>query len=460
MLTREQYLDSLRDGRRVYVRGQLVDDVATHPALAAPAMWIADGYERHYDATPGAHHPMYEVPRSIEGLRRRMEVVAESDVTAGLSSAALAILTAAPQLDTIDPVLADRARAFFEQCRDNDLRIAELITDAKGDRSLPPSKQDDPDLYTRVVGRDEHGVYVSGAKFHISAGPLVHELLVMPTKRMKPGEEEYAIACAIPVNAPGVTIVSRGYEPDPAHSGDFPISSRYTMPDGLVILDEVYVPNDRVFLDGVVEQSAALAHALGLWERLSGCAAMAHHGDLLAGAAQLIADANGVAGFSHIKDKIAQMAIYATLVRGGLEAAILNSERTPDGMLYPSELYTNAAKYYAASEFTVMVRNLHDIAGGSVVTAPTLADFESPDLNEALSKYLRTRDGVDAEYRLRLFHAIRDFSADTLGGWFLLSWLQSGGGLFAQRTVTSKHYDIDRAKAAFLELSGLNGGRA
>jgi 4-hydroxybutyryl-CoA dehydratase / vinylacetyl-CoA-Delta-isomerase len=452
MKTADDYLASLRDGRRVFVKGRRVDDVTAEPGLKEAAAWIAEGYSRFWSGDPDAHSPVYDFPRSPEDLRARVGVVADGDVTVGLAGAALALLTAAEALAQANPDYATRARAFFEHCRDNDLRLAELITDAKGNRALSPSKQDDPDLYLRVVDRDAGGIYITGAKFHISAGPLVHELLVMPTKRMRPGEEEYAVACAVPANAPGVTMIATTYQPQGDDVRHYPVSARYTMPDAIVIFDRVHVPWDRVFLDGEVEHSAVLAHSLGLWERLAGCADMAHHGDLLAGAAQLIAEANGVDKITHIKDKIAEMAIYATIVRAGLEAAITNGSKTADGMLYPSELYTNAAKYYAASQFVVMVRNLHDIAGGTVITAPTMADFDAEELHGYLSKYLRTKEGTDARYRLRLFHAIRDFSADSLGGWYMLSWLQSGGGLFAQRTVTAKHYDIEHAKSEFLAL--------
>jgi 4-hydroxybutyryl-CoA dehydratase/vinylacetyl-CoA-Delta-isomerase len=102
-----------------------------------------------------------------------------------------------------------------------------------------------------------------------------------------------------------------------------------------------------------------------------------------------------------------------------------------------------------------MVRHLHDIAGGAVLTSPTLADLENPETGPYVEKYMRTMPGVDAGDRLRLFHAIRDLTADALGGWHLVTNLQSGGGLFAQRIVTRKHYDMHRAKALARHAAGL-----
>jgi len=143
------------------------------------------------------------------------------------------------------------------------------------------------------------------------------------------------------------------------------------------------------------------------------------------------------------------------MIRGSFEAAISNSTFTREGYISPDELFTNAAKYYAAAQFAVMVRHLHDIAGGAVLTAPTLADLENPDTGKYVEKYLRTKVGVDADYRLRLFHAIRDYTADQYGGWQLVTTLQAGGGLFAQQLVAKAHYDMNHAKELARGVAGL-----
>ena len=370
----------------------------------------------------------------------------------------MALLSVAPTLSEGDAAAGERIHAWFDDCADRDVRFAELITDAKGDRTLSPSKQDDPDLYVRVVDRDRNGVVIRGAKFHITAGPLVHELVVLPTKRMRAGEEEYAIACAVPADTPGVTQIVSSHHARHGHERDKPVSVAVALPDSMVVFDDVYVPFERVFLDGDVARSAVVAHSLGLWERLSGVAHMAHLGDQLAGLAQLIAEANGTAGIAHIKDKIADIVVYATMTRACLEAALANVDTQPDGMLVPSELYTNAGKLHAASGYAQMVRHLHDIAGGTVVTAPSFADLDNPETAPFVTKYLRGAAGISAEHRLALFHTIHNMTADEWGGREAVSWLQSGGGLFAQRTVTRNHYDMDGAKQLGLDLARLARG--
>jgi 4-hydroxybutyryl-CoA dehydratase/vinylacetyl-CoA-Delta-isomerase len=182
---------------------------------------------------------------------------------------------------------------------------------------------------------------------------------------------------------------------------------------------------------------------------------MADGADVMVGLAQLIAEANGLAGQAHIKEKISEMIIHATVVRACYEAAIAHSAVGPFGAAFPNELYTNAGKYTGAAAYNTMVRHLHDIAGGAVVTAPSIADLENAEVGHLARKYMSTMDGVDGEYRTRLFHAIRDLTADSYGGWHLVTNLQSGGGLFAQRIVARKHFDMNRAKRLGREAAGL-----
>lgn len=452
MKTGAQYRQSLHDGRLLYADGELVEpaDLAAHPQFAAAVATVAAGYDRHYQPGADARGPYFTIPTTGDQLRGTLDDLLTWDmVTVTTSQGLLALLTAAARMRESLPENAARVEDYFRYCMDNDLRCVQAITDAKGDRNLRPSKQDDPDLYTRIVERRADGIVIRGAKLHISSAAICHELVVMPTKNMKPGEEDWAVACGVPVNAPGVRIVNTNYAPRDREE-DFPISREHNMPEGFIIFDDVFVPNERVFLVGETEHSATFAHALGLWERLGGTAHLAEQADIMVGLAELISQANGTERISHIREKIAEMVIYATLVHAGLEAAISNAELSPEGWLFPSELYTNAAKHYGAAEHSRMIRNLHDIGGGAIVTAPSIADLANETVGPDLAKYMRTKDGIDGEYRTRLFHAIRDLTADAYGGWNLVTMLQSGGGLYAQRLVARKHYDMERAKAMAL----------
>ncbi|HZD24660.1 MAG TPA: 4-hydroxyphenylacetate 3-hydroxylase N-terminal domain-containing protein [Alphaproteobacteria bacterium] len=456
MMTGEDYLASLDDGRATFFEGERVDDIPRHAILGPAARVVAECYDRFHRPGPDAESPMMAVPRSAADLKARIPLLHQADLVAHVTyQSIMTAITAGGRIGGEHPQYNARIRAWVKTVQGGDLRVAECITDAKGDRSLPPGKQPDGDAYTRVVERRPDGVVIRGAKLHISGASLCHELLVIPTKAMKEGEGDYAIACAVPVNAPGVKIVNTSYAPRHDDLRSFPVSAHKHCPEGFVIFDDVFVPTERIFLDGETRHAAVFAHSLGLWERLGSLSFMADEADELVGFAQLIAEANGLQKVPHVREKISDMIIHATLIRATLEAAIANCDSGPDGEAFPNELYTNAGKYHGAANYNQIVRHLHDIGGGSTATAPAVADLENNEIGALVRKYMAGADGADGEYRMRLFHAIRDLTADAYGGWKLVTNLQAGGGLYAQRIVTRKHYDLDAAKQKALAVAGL-----
>ncbi|MCY3892280.1 MAG: hypothetical protein OXF65_03180 [Acidimicrobiaceae bacterium] len=456
MRTGQQYKESLADGRLTYFEGKQVDDLETHPILGQTVDATAAGYDRFYDPAPDATSPLMTVPRSADDLREMIPMLHSAGMMAHVTYTSIQTLkTAAGRMVDTKPDYIERMDAFIGEAQRDDVRITQCITDAKGDRSRPPARQDDLDSYVRVVDRQRDGVVIRGAKLHITGASFGHELLTIPTKAMKPGEEDWSIGCSVPVSAPGVKIINTTYAPRHEDPRAFPVSGEHHYPEGFVIFDDVFVPHERVFLDGETHYAAVFAHALGLWERLGGLSAFVEEADQLVGLAQLVAEANGTAGIGHVKEKISELIIHATLIRAALEAAIAHCSIGPEGAAFPNELYTNAGKFQAAANYSAMVRHLHDIAGGAVLTSPVPADFENPDVGALARKYMSTRHDVDGEYRARLMHTIRDLTADSYGGWKFVTNLQAGGGLYAQRIVTRKHYDLEAAKQKALAVAGL-----
>ena len=456
MLTGKEYKETLFDGRATFFEGQRVEDLPGHPLIGPAVDTVADRYDWLAERSVDGVSPLNSIPTNPEELRDKVHLVHEAGMMAHVTyTSIMTLATAAGRMTETAPQYLEPMQAFIDEAHRRDIRITQCITDAKGDRSRPPGKQDDPDAYVHVVDRQSDGVVVRGAKLHITGASLGHELMTIPTKAMKAGEEDYAIACMIPVNAPGVKIINTTYAPRHDDVRDFPVSGITSSPEGFVIFEDVFVPNDRIFLNGEVSQASTFAHSLGLWERLGGLSGMADGADVLVGLAQLIAEANGLGGEAHIKEKISEMIIHATVVRACLEAAIQHSQTGPFGAAFPDELYTTAGKYTGAANYNLMVRHLHDIAGGSVVTAPSRADLDNPETGYLVRKYMSTRTGVDGEYRTRLFHAIRDLTADAYGGWSLVTNIQAGGGLYAQRIVTRRHYDLDSARQKALAAAGL-----
>lgn len=457
MMTGEQYRQSLLDGRRCYIDGELIKDPGEHPLLRRAVDSVAGTYDRFYDPAPGAFHPMYTIPKSREDMDKRVAALGQSDITAGTTAACMALVEVAPELGKLRPHYRDRIYDFFEWCREHDVRCSEAITDAKGHRRKRPSQQDDPDAYVRVVDRQRDGIVIRGAKLHITGAPLVHEQVVLPTKSMKAGEEDYAVACSVPTNAEGLHIVNTTNAP---RGGDdlrhFPISARTNMPEGLLIFDDVFVPNERVFLDGEVAHAASLAHALGLWERSNAVAYSGSSADRLVGLAALLAEMNGAADRTDIRDLLSEMAIFATMCQAGWEAAMANATVNEDGTLSPASLFVSASKFYNAELHGKMVDILHDIAGTLLVEAPTMADLESGEVGADVRAHLAGGNGWSAEDRLRLLHYVRDLTADTYGGWIAVTESLAGGGQYAQRLVTLRHYDLNRAKALARRAAGID----
>jgi 4-hydroxybutyryl-CoA dehydratase / vinylacetyl-CoA-Delta-isomerase len=454
VLTGEEYRASLRDERQVQYGGRRIADVSREPAFQCAVDWTARGYTEHYDSRPGAVGPYFSIPRSIEELRAFETRLKGWDMaTISTSQGLLMAVTAAERIRGRYPIYAERAMEFFAESAQRDVRCAMAITDAKGNRRLGPGLQPDPDHYVRIVRVSAAGVIIRGAKMHITSAVNGHELIVMPTKRMKAGEEAWAFAGAVPANAPGVKMVATSVA-EADHDPDlYPYSSRYAVPEAMVIFDDVFVPNERVFLCGEVEHSGTWAHSLGTWERLGNLGHLTDIAHALVGFADLIAEANGLSRFAHVREKIGNMAIYATMLCAAVDAAIVNADFSVDGYVTPSELYTNAGKFYAAENFHLVMRDLHDIAGGAVLTAPSLKDLRNTDVGPYVEKYMRTMQGIGGEYRMRLFHAIRDYTADAYSGWLSFTILLGGGGLHAQRAVAMNHYDIDNARRLALDVA-------
>ena len=457
MLTGAQYKESLHDGRKTYFEGELIDDLPAHPLLGQTVDFTAKAYDQFYDPAPEAVSPLLGVPGSADDLRNLIPMLHEAGMMAHVTSTSIQTLkTAAGRMTDVKPDYIERIGAYIHEAQQGDVRITQCITDAKGDRSRPPAKQDDLDAYVRVVDRQRDGVVIRGAKLHITGASFGHDLLTIPTKAMKAGEEDWSIGCIVPVNAEGVKIVNTTYAPRHEDTRAFPVSGHYHYPEGFVIFDDVFVPHERIFLDGETAFAAVFAHSLGLWERLGGLSAFVEEADQLVGLAQLVAEANGTAGISHVKEKISEMIIHATLIRSSLEAAIANCQVSDDGAAFPNELYVNAGKFHAAANYNLMVRHLHDIAGGAVLTTPAPADFENPDVGGLLQKYMSAGNETDGDYRAALMYAIRDLTADAYGGWKAVTNIQAGGGLYAQRIVTRRHYDLDGAKRKALAVAGMS----
>ena len=432
MLSPEDYRQSIRDGRASYLEGRRIQDPVTHPLLRVSVDWVASTYERTCSAAPGARNPIFDQPATPAELDEQMNFLIEADVTAASTAGCMALVNVAPRLAEADPAYRERLERFLRRCREDDLRVAAAVEDG-GD--------------LRVVRRTKDGIVLQGAKRHVLGAAVVHELCVVPSGAVPQEEAARAIASAVPVDTPGLKIISITTAPraeDPRH---FPISREKSIPDCTVLFDDVFVPWDRVFLDGEVAHSAALAEALGTWERARAAATLADEAELIYGLAQTITEMNGVPDAGHILDKLSRMAVWASMCRAGWTAALVHAETTAAGMVVPADAHVYATMAYGRSLFNEMVSYLHDCSGALLLTCPTVADYENPETHTYMEKYLRTMEGVTGEDRMKVFHVIRDLTADHYGGWAKITNQMVSGGLHAQRMAALRTYPSEAAKA-------------
>jgi 4-hydroxybutyryl-CoA dehydratase/vinylacetyl-CoA-Delta-isomerase len=350
----------------------------------------------------------------------------------------------------------ERFRAWLAEMQRLNLVIGGAMTDVKGDRSKGPSDQADPDMFVRVVERRADGLVLRGAKAHQTGAINSHWLLVMPGQRLTQPERDYAVVCALPVEAPGLTYVYGRQSCDSRSvEGDLDVgNARFAGQEALVIFDDVFVPGEQVFLDGEFEFAADLVERFTAYHRRS-YVCKAGVGDVLIGAAALVADYNGVSRASHVRDKLVEMAhLNETIYATGL-AASHESHRTAAGNWEPDVLLANVCKQNVTRMPYEMGRLAQDLAGGAVVTLPSEQDWRHPDVGPLLDKYLQGRDGIPTEHRIRALRLIENMTLGRNAVGYLAESLHGAGSPQAQRVVIRRQMDLEAKKAMARRLAGI-----
>ncbi len=257
-----------------------------------------------------------------------------------------------------------RLKNFFRELQTNDFRYCMGVMDPKGNRSLSPSRQADPDLYLRVVERNDKGIIVNGAKVHTSDAPITHFIFTCPSGVLQEADKDYALSFAIPVDTKGLKFITRP-APGPLESKDMesPVSSHMGFVECLTVFDHVFVPWERVFMCGEWEFTENLIGYFSPYVRICKGTCTSARTDILAGAAALIADYNGVAKASHIRSKITDMMISSEIGWGCALASVAKSTMHPSGIPIPDTSLSNAGLYHSRLRFIEFLGTLQEIAG-------------------------------------------------------------------------------------------------
>ena len=452
--TPEEYKQSLRDGRRVYIFGEKVEDVTTHPILKIGTETAAGDYVLTESSDPEirdlfvAAHPdtgepisrYFATPKTPEDIEKRMQMVQRSiRLTGGLpfgkdigTDCLNAIMATANQMGK--PEYGERARDYLEHLRKNDLMLCGAVTDVKGDRSKVPSQQIHPDYYVHVVDQNKDGIIVKGAKIHITGAPAANEILVVPTRQMRENESEYAVSFAVPVNAEGVSLICRPGrgERSPA---EFP-SNRPTrgLVEAMIVFDNVFVPWERVFMCGEWQYSMLLAYTFATYHRFTAVAYKIPIVEVMAGCALAMADVNGLERVGHIRGKLSEVVAYVETLKA-LATAAIKSPVYYGEICVPSPLITNMAKLHFAKNYHEIMKLIQDISGGIITTAPTYLDWQNPETHDYLEHYLGGSARYTTEERMRLVQLTHDMVASGDSAHMEVTTVHAEGSMEAQRMM-------------------------
>jgi 4-hydroxybutyryl-CoA dehydratase/vinylacetyl-CoA-Delta-isomerase len=340
----------------------------------------------------------------------------------------------------------EKFKKYLLHVQESNVMVVGGMTDPKGDRSLSPSKQADPDLFTHVVQRRSDGIVIRGAKAHMTGGINSHEILLMPTQAMKEEEKDYALSCALPLNAPGVILIfgRQTNEERKCEEGFDAGNTRFGLVGGeaLIVFEDVFVPWENVFLCGEYDMCGLLVERFATLHRQNYGGCKGGVSDILVGASALAAEYQGTAGASHIKDKLAEMMHLAETIYSGSVACSAMGYRTPSGAYYPDPLLANTTKHNVTRHIYEIARLAHDISGGIVATMPFYGDMESRDVGRYVKKYLAGAQGVSVESRMKILRLIENMS----GGTALVESMHGAGSPQAQKVMYGRLGNLEQKK--------------
>jgi 4-hydroxybutyryl-CoA dehydratase/vinylacetyl-CoA-Delta-isomerase len=353
----------------------------------------------------------------------------------------------------------ERFKDYWRWIQQEDLVVDGAMTDPKGDRSKRPLEQRDPDLFLRIKERRPDGIVISGAKLHQTGMLNSHEILVMPTLTMRPGEEPWAVCCAVPTHAKGIHYIygrqasdTRKLETDKLDVGN-PV---YGGQEVMTVFDDVWVPDERVFMDGEVDFSGILVERFASYHRQSYGGCKTGVGDVLIGAAALIAKMNGVDRASHINDKIVEMIhLNETIYSCGI-ACSATGEQTAAGNFQVNLLLANVCKLNVTRFPYELARLATDVAGGLLGTMPSAADLADPLAGKYIRKYLAANPEYDTLDRMKVLRLIENLVAGAGAVGYLIESMHGAGPPTAQRIMIRRQAEIEEKIERVKALLSIN----
>ena len=462
LMSAADYRESLRRYRpRVFINGQRVESVADEPLLAPGIAAVGVTYdfalrEQHLplmtarQGTSGKTvNRMLHICETSTDLLYKLEAVRLVCCESGCAQRYLshdglnAIFQATKRMDANHGTdVHARFLNYLHRVQDEDLTLGVAMTDAKGDRSRRPGGQSNPDVYVHISERRPDGIVIRGTKAIVTGAPYMHELLVMPCRTMTAEDADYAVCCAVPVDAEGVTIISRPAGRPGESAAKF--SARYGQCTAVVQFDDVFVPWDRVFADGQYEEAGFLTTSYATHHRHSCIGARAGFGDLLIGAGALMIRANGLDPdkHGHIRDAMVDLIkIVEGFFACGVAASVY-AMKDPAGSVMPDAVFSNVGKLLLATQIYDMHRLAHYVSGGLIVALPGPDEDHNPETQASLAAVLAGRPDVPPSQRLEVARLMEDLTASYTGGCMSLISLHGGGSPEAMKREIWRNYPV------------------
>ena len=473
---KNSYLDSIKDRNlKIYLMGELIKEPLDHPIIRPSIEAMAETYElavREPELasaispyTGDKINRFLHIAESNEDLFLQNKMQRKLGQLTGTCFQRCVGMDAFNALHSVTFEIDEKNNTsyhknfinFLTEMHKDNLVIGGAMTDVKGDRSKLPHEQEDEDVYLRIVKRTQDGVYVKGAKAHQTGCINSHWMVVMPTLRLSDKDKDYAIVGAIPVDAEGITYIygrqscdTRSMEP-----GEYDVGNKYFAgQEAMVIFDNVFIPNDYIFMNGEYKFASMLVERFTTYHRRS-YVCKSGVGDVLIGAAATIAEYNGVEETSHIKDKLVEMnKLNETIYAIGI-ASSLQGSSTKSGNFINDDLLANVCKQHVTKETYEIGRIAQDLAGGLVGSMPSGIDFNEGTMSEDLKKYLKGKKDINSEDRVKILRLIENMTLGRNAVAYLTESLHGAGSPQAQRVQIRRKVNIEEKKDFAKKLSGI-----
>ncbi|MBI5069427.1 MAG: 4-hydroxybutyryl-CoA dehydratase [Deltaproteobacteria bacterium] len=475
MMTGAQYLASLKQrSPRIFYKGQRLERPFDHPALLPHLRTAAATYDLAHDPrhqatmTAVSHLTGARVSRFTHLFWTPEDLLRKVAMLRLLGQETGTCFQRCVGLDGLNAVWAAtwetdqklgtgyhaRFHAWLRRLQEQDLMAAGAMTDPKGDRSLPPWKQADPDLYLHIVERRPDGIVIRGAKTHITGAVNSHEVLVMPTLGVPPEGADYAVTCAVPIDAPGLTLVfGRQSNDERKEEEGVDCGSPFGVVGGesTLLFEDVFVPHERVFMAGEGEFAGPLVDRFAAWHRANYGGCKAGNADVLLGATALLAEVHGTIGNAVVKDKLTEMVhLVETNYAGAVGAAALCTQ-LPAGNWLVDPLLANTVKQNVTRFVYQVARLAHDLGGGILSTLPSDADFRSSEVGGLLHKYFAGKAGFSTDDKRKLIRYIEGMTSVST----LVEALHGAGSPQAQRIVMLRQANLGEKANLARKVLGL-----